>query len=76
MDGTTVQRYVDLARRQEGDALKETLTKAMEDNEVFAFGELLQLPSVQNLQDTALRQQLELLAYGNYMNDAGEWLER
>eukprot|EP01138_Halocafeteria_seosinensis_P014619 gb/GECG01014924.1/.p1 GENE.gb/GECG01014924.1/~~gb/GECG01014924.1/.p1 ORF type:complete len:208 (+),score=28.34 gb/GECG01014924.1/:1-624(+) len=65
---TTVQRYVDLACRQEGNALQETLIRAMEDNEVFAFGELLQLSSVQNLEDTALKRQLELLAYGNYMD--------
>lgn len=65
-------RYVDLARQQEGEHLEATLKKAVKDPELFVYGELLSLPSVQALTQSQAKKEMELLAYGNYFSYKGE----
>jgi hypothetical protein len=49
MSSEAVARFVYQAERQHGAALADVLMRAMRDSAVFFFGELLDLPSVQEV---------------------------
>ncbi|KAF6263762.1 hypothetical protein COO60DRAFT_1488339 [Scenedesmus sp. NREL 46B-D3] len=63
-----LQQYLLLGKSAKGRSICELITKATAEPSLFTFGELLDLPSVQELQGefAAFRALLELFCYGTY----------
>lgn len=70
MDGDAkIQQYVLLAKGVRGRGAADLITKATADPAVFGFGELLDIPSIKELQGTDLGSHfalLQLFAYGTW----------
>ncbi|KNC55996.1 COP9 signalosome complex subunit 7a [Thecamonas trahens ATCC 50062] len=66
--GDKLEVYTLQAKKATPRMVRDLVTKALDDAEVFVFGELLALPSVQALEETEHKPYLDLLhifAYGN-----------
>jgi len=68
-EGVALQTYVHLAKSSKGKACAGAIQQALSAPTVFVFGELLEMPNVQQLAGTDDAKYLELLkifAYGTY----------
>jgi len=69
-DGIALQQYLLLAKKTKGKATAAVVIQALGAPNVYVFGELLELPPVQQLEETEDKKVLDLLkifAYGTYL---------
>jgi len=68
-DGSSLQQYLILAKSSKGKAVTALIQQALSAPNVYVFGELLEMPHVQQLAETEDKKFLDLLkifAYGTY----------
>jgi len=67
-----LEQFCILAKTQKGRAVQALIQQVISNKKIMVFGELLDLPSVQALKDSAeylpSYRSLELFAYGNYLD--------
>ncbi|EGG19440.1 proteasome component region PCI domain-containing protein [Cavenderia fasciculata] len=68
-EGTALKQYLVLAKSNKGRACVALIEQALSNQNVFVFGELLDMPNVQALQQTEFKQHYDLLnifTFGTY----------
>jgi len=68
-DGVAIQPFIILAKKTKGKASAALIGQTLNAPNVYVFGELLELPSIQQLAETEDKKALDLLkifAYGTY----------
>ncbi|KAM9979537.1 hypothetical protein ACTFIY_008794 [Dictyostelium cf. discoideum] len=70
-DGNALKQFVVLAKSSKGRAIVSIIEKALNHPSVFVFGELLDMPNVQQLKETEFKNYYDLLlifAYGSFID--------
>jgi len=70
-EGSGLQQYIVLAKSLKGKACSAAIQQALNAPNVLVFGELLEMPNVQQLAETEEKKYFDLLkifAYGTYAN--------
>jgi len=70
-DGANLKQYVILSKASKGKACVAVIEQALNHPSIFVFGELLDMPNVQQLQQTEFKPYYDLLhifTYGSYID--------
>lgn len=73
-DGSKMEQFLVLMRTAKGSALGDVVSRAIAEPGLFVFGELVSLPSIQQVKGTAeehVFRVMELFAYGTWMDYKG-----